>query len=225
MRTRQRIIIAAAEVVNESTFDKAGLVDIAARAGVTTGAFYFYFDNKEDIAHAVIESQNAYSQRKATKIVDEGHSLIETLLRVSADFTYDILEDPLVRAGARLTSEVLALSRPPLQPFTEWVAFNTHLLDVGRNENVIDRDLNTHNAAEFIVGSFTGHYLLSTLLHDLAGLPRRILTMWELFLDAAAVTPDTWKERAHDLFLGRPAPQPLNIEQATERHLATAHLL
>ena len=104
VRTKQRIIIAAAEAVNELTFEKASLVDIAGRAGVTTGAFYAHFNSREDLAHAVIEAQSAYSQSKALAILSQDLPTLEILLGVSAEFTYDILQDPLVRAGARLTS-------------------------------------------------------------------------------------------------------------------------
>jgi AcrR family transcriptional regulator len=214
------MVIAAAEAVNELTFEKASLVDIAKRAGVTTGAFYAHFDGKEDIAHAVIESQNAYSQRKALAIVEQGLPTMETLLRVSAEFTFDILQDPLVRAGARLTSEVLAFDRPPMRSFNDWVTFNTMLLANGQAEGVIDPDLDLQRTAEFIVGGYTGHYIFSTLLQDLPGLPERILTMWDLFIQAVVITDaDKWRARARELFRSRPMPDVLSIDEATDLHL------
>ncbi|MDR5699381.1 ScbR family autoregulator-binding transcription factor [Agromyces aerolatus] len=222
-RTRQRIIIAAAQAVNESTFDRTSLAEIATRAGLTTGAFYFHFRSKEAVAHAVIESQNAYSQTKAMATLQSGLPTLETTLRVSADFTYDILRDPLVRAGARLTSEVIAFDRPPMATFDGWIAFNEMLLNTGMSEGVVAPDLDVRRTAEFIVGGYTGHYIFSTLLHDLRALPERILTMWEVFIRAYVIRDqEHWLERADELFRGRPVPALLTIDEAIEVHLGSA---
>jgi AcrR family transcriptional regulator len=53
-RTRALLIEAAAEVIAERGFHAASLMEIASRAGVTTGAVYSNFRNKEDLFLAVI---------------------------------------------------------------------------------------------------------------------------------------------------------------------------
>jgi AcrR family transcriptional regulator len=219
-RTRQRIIVAAAEAVNEASFEKASLTNIASRAGVTTGALYFHFAGKDDLVLAMIEAQNAFSQRKAMAILELGLPTFEAMLRVSADLTYDILRDPLVRAGARLTGEVLALDRPPTGPIDDWLMFNVMMLTNGQGEGVFGRDLDVEGTAEYIVAGYLGNYLFSTVRGDLPGLVNRILRMWLTFV-RAFVREDIehWSARAVDLFLGTPLPTPLTIDEATDRHL------
>jgi AcrR family transcriptional regulator len=56
-RTRKRLIEAAAAVIGEKGFDRASLEDIAALAGMTRGAVYGNFKNKEELFLALIETQ------------------------------------------------------------------------------------------------------------------------------------------------------------------------
>ncbi len=55
-RTRKRLIEAAAAVIAEKGFDRASLEDIAELAGMTRGAVYGNFKNKEDLFLALIEA-------------------------------------------------------------------------------------------------------------------------------------------------------------------------
>jgi AcrR family transcriptional regulator len=56
-RTRGKLIEAAAAVIGEKGFDRASLEEIAAYAGMTRGAVYGNFKNKEELFLAVIEAQ------------------------------------------------------------------------------------------------------------------------------------------------------------------------
>jgi len=55
-RTRKRLIEAAAKVIAEKGFDRASLEEIAALAGMTRGAVYGNFKNKEELFLALIEA-------------------------------------------------------------------------------------------------------------------------------------------------------------------------
>ena len=54
--TRQRLIDAAAAVFTEKGYDRAGVQEIARRAGLTTGAIYGQFRGKAELLQAAIES-------------------------------------------------------------------------------------------------------------------------------------------------------------------------
>jgi AcrR family transcriptional regulator len=56
-RTRKKLIDAAAEVIGEKGFDRASLQEIAARAGMTRGAVYGNFKNKEELFLALVAAQ------------------------------------------------------------------------------------------------------------------------------------------------------------------------
>jgi AcrR family transcriptional regulator len=52
---RRRIIRAAAEVYRERGYERAGMIDIARRVGMTAPALYWYFGSKEQILVAFLE--------------------------------------------------------------------------------------------------------------------------------------------------------------------------
>jgi AcrR family transcriptional regulator len=56
-RTRAKLIEAAAAVIGEKGFDRASLEEIAARAGMTRGAVYGNFKDKEELFLAVVETR------------------------------------------------------------------------------------------------------------------------------------------------------------------------
>src|SRR5437764_709377 len=56
-RTRAALIQAAAELVREKGFERTSLEDIARRAGMTRGAIYGNFQNREELFLALVESR------------------------------------------------------------------------------------------------------------------------------------------------------------------------
>jgi AcrR family transcriptional regulator len=57
LRTRERLLDAAAEVVREKGFERTSLEEVARRAGMTRGAIYGNFKDKEELFLAVAESR------------------------------------------------------------------------------------------------------------------------------------------------------------------------
>jgi AcrR family transcriptional regulator len=58
-RTRARLVEAAKEVFEENGLPEARIADIAARAGVSYGSFYHYFDSKEEAFREVAADADA----------------------------------------------------------------------------------------------------------------------------------------------------------------------
>jgi AcrR family transcriptional regulator len=56
-RTRARLIEAAAQVVGEKGYDRLTLEEVAARAGMTRGAIYGNFKNREELILAVVATR------------------------------------------------------------------------------------------------------------------------------------------------------------------------
>lgn len=71
--TRQRLIASAEEEFAQQGYEKASLRRICSRVGVTTGALYFFFNNKEDLFKHVLQPVT----RQAIKILDEYRERIE----------------------------------------------------------------------------------------------------------------------------------------------------
>ena len=95
---RQQILEAALTVFAEQGFDGATTKDIAARAEVTHGLIYFYFDSKEDLFLAAFahEAEGVFTQVNFADEVNEDAPVQETLTEM-------------------LTRILLALSSPQAQ--------------------------------------------------------------------------------------------------------------
>lgn len=61
-RTRATLVRATLEVVAEKGFGQASLADIAARAGMSTGAIYSNFEGKADLLYAAMASKGLVLQ-------------------------------------------------------------------------------------------------------------------------------------------------------------------
>ena len=53
--TKEKLIVSAKAEFMEKGYAKASLRKICANAGVTTGALYFFFDDKQDLFRAIVE--------------------------------------------------------------------------------------------------------------------------------------------------------------------------
>ena len=59
LETYNRLLDAADEILTDASFDDTTVAEIATRAGVTTGAFYARFDDKDALLHHLEERMNA----------------------------------------------------------------------------------------------------------------------------------------------------------------------
>jgi AcrR family transcriptional regulator len=68
---RQHLIKTAADLIYRNGFLKTTLADISAKADIPLGSIYYYFQNREDIARAVVERRvaelNAFLERQAVQ--------------------------------------------------------------------------------------------------------------------------------------------------------------
>lgn len=68
--TREHLIEAATQEFLAQGFEKASLRKICEKAGVTTGALYFFFENKEDLFCQIVEPVLAQIEKLGKELVD-----------------------------------------------------------------------------------------------------------------------------------------------------------
>ncbi|MBV8295490.1 MAG: TetR family transcriptional regulator [Acidimicrobiia bacterium] len=140
-QTRERLIEAAAKVFAEKGFAATSLDEVADAAGLTKGAVYSNFENKEDLVRAVLEAhqnrqsgirdiataagtleeQQAIAGRLFSKSVSEERDAFLLLL----DFTTYALRNPALhadflarnRAGRKVIADMLAENPGGGEPF------------------------------------------------------------------------------------------------------------
>lgn len=89
-QTRQKLIDSAKREFLEKGYSKASLRSICADAGVTTGALYFFFENKEDLFAAIVDPPLAGLKEiliQHFKEDTEEMSGIDSLERIDMDHT------------------------------------------------------------------------------------------------------------------------------------------
>lgn len=198
IRTREQILFAASRLINERTWDHSSIKDIARNAGYTPGAVNFHFSVKEDVALTIIEEQNERSQRAAAEIMNQGLPAVETILQIIAEFTRGILTDPLIQAGARLTSQPQMFKNPPALPWSTWEAVHVRNLSRGIQESDVKPGIDVHRYATHFNSVYAGVFILSGLTTGLADLMERVSDL-SIILISSYVVPDKqeyWAQRA-----------------------------
>lgn len=87
--TKDKLVSAAEDLFSRKGLDEVTTHQIAEKAGVSTGSFYTYFDNKKEILSAVLERASAGYQKEIEGAIEElgpvldEEELIGELLRIS----------------------------------------------------------------------------------------------------------------------------------------------
>jgi AcrR family transcriptional regulator len=207
-RTREGLLQAASRLINERTWDHSVIKDIAEEAGYTTGATYFHFSAKEEIALTIIEEQNRRSRAAAAAIMEENLPGVETILRILARFTNDVLEDPLIEAGVRLTTQPQMFENPPVLPWTGWAAIHARNLSRGIHEGDVKPNVDVDRYAAHFTGAYAGIFTFSGLSTGLADLTERVSDL-SIILVASYVVPgkqEHWARRALEICGGTQPP-------------------
>ncbi|MGW5851299.1 ScbR family autoregulator-binding transcription factor [Streptomyces sp. NPDC055254] len=183
-RTRQLILEAGAEEFAERGYVAATCVGIAARAGVTRGAFYFHFPSKRDLASAVLDEWIA-RPAAAGPLPFKLEELKERALATARQLE----NDPIVSGSFRLCLEQGLDTAERQRPYLVWTGRYQHLLEEAGRQGALRPDVATGEAAELLVGAFAGARLASQLLPDEADLGQRVVSFMRHLLPHIA-TPE-----------------------------------
>jgi AcrR family transcriptional regulator len=109
-RTRAKLLEAARSLIREKGYEHTTLEEIAARAGMTTGAIYGNFKNRDDLFIAL--GQTYWAPIKPR--VKPGASFTD-VMRAMADATIAAIPDRATAAVGRLTGLAYTLSHEDLR--------------------------------------------------------------------------------------------------------------
>ncbi|MER5546298.1 ScbR family autoregulator-binding transcription factor [Streptomyces sp. NPDC002589] len=182
-RTRAALLQAAAEIFGESGFAGASVNKIANRAGLTLGALYFHFENKEAVAREIVRMQPSFVPSSGSS---DG---LQRAVDITLGWAYGLLRDPMLVAGARLVAEQDAFMVPGENSHRQWTAILAEALQAAQRKREIRAAVDVDAVARLVVNASTG-----AQLHAFAesgpgrdDLPHRIEEMWRCLLPAIAV--------------------------------------
>jgi TetR/AcrR family transcriptional repressor of uid operon len=190
--TRDRLLDAAATVFAEKGYDRAGVQEIARRAGLTTGAIYGRFTGKADLLQAAIESRTTdeldelFAQRRF-----EGHAS-DILRTVGSHLVTNDCPDADHAEGALLLEAFVAARRDPEvrsqlgRLIEDRASVLAELVEEAKLDGSIDQDLDTKSLVIFChaVG-------LGFLLYDAIDMSLPHAEPWEQLINrlVGAVAP------------------------------------
>ena len=170
-RTRERLLQAASREIYRSGFQSASLDTILAVAGVTKGALYYHFDNKEALGHAVVEEIIAPDVHgKWVRPLQTGKNPIDTLIGAVQSIP---VRPEDVRGGCQLNN--LAQEMSPLDAgfrkrlariFDAWRGAVASILREGQANGRVRRDVEPAEAAALLIAMVEGYASLAKNAQD-----------------------------------------------------------
>jgi AcrR family transcriptional regulator len=190
VRTRNRLIEAAAELFHRDGFETTSLATVTARARVSNGALYFHFATKAELAEAVAEA----AVTRLGRIVDTaaGHRgqgrELQRLIDVTHAFVRNLGSDVVLRAGFDLSGvrERAAVGADLREAWHVWVR---QALATAEAEGGLAPGISAQDAAAAVVAATLGFEVLGAQdAHWLS--PGPLTRFWLLLLPALAPAPE-----------------------------------
>ncbi|CAM2872798.1 ScbR family autoregulator-binding transcription factor [Prescottella defluvii] len=197
-----------------SGFEGASLGDIVDGAGTTKGALYFHFRSKDELARVVMEEHHKTSIGTVDAIASTGAGSLRQLVMLSHAMARQIVHDPIVRAGTRLTLEFGGTVDAPAQPYTDWITSAQALIEAGVARGEIRETIDPPTLARFVIGSFTGVQLVSQVMARRDDIEQRIDEMWGYLLPSIAAAQDS--AELAEIRVARWTPPADSTENATD---------
>ncbi|MFD5749010.1 ScbR family autoregulator-binding transcription factor [Streptomyces sp. NPDC127033] len=185
VRTRERVLSAAAQAFAAKGYPAVTILDVAEAAGITKGAVYFHYENKDALALTVTEQ----FYRRIGEVADAVEQLslpplgavAELLLRTATAFR----DETVIQAGARLQLErqLIDVQLPlPYEAYTERI---TSWLARERAAGTRDDLPLADTLATVLVSAFFGAQHISWVLNNRADLVERTTDLVRTIIPSA----------------------------------------
>jgi TetR/AcrR family transcriptional repressor of nem operon len=170
-RTRGCLLRAAFEEMHRSGFRNADLDAILARSGVTKGALYYHFDNKEALGYAVVdEVMTSDLHQKWVQPLRNAKNPINVLVRI-------VQSESLKREDIRRSCPLLNLSQEmsgidegfrkrTARLFGDWHDAIAGALREGQKRGMVRTDVDANETATFLIAAYEGYVVLAKNSQD-----------------------------------------------------------
>ena len=170
-RTRARLLRAAFQEIYRSGYRSADLDAILAAAGVTKGALYYHFDNKEALGYAVVDEVIASSvHQKWVQPLRNARNPIDVLVRIVRSESLkreDIQRScPLLNLSQEMSGLDEGFRRRTAKLFKDWHDAIAEALREGQKRGVVRNDINANETATFLIAAYEGYVVLTKNSQD-----------------------------------------------------------
>jgi AcrR family transcriptional regulator len=193
--TMRALLDAAREVLVRDGYVGARVSDISAAAGLSNGAFYRYFTDKQQIMLHVIREFLAVSREVVHVPFDPAKPMASVRASTERYFEYYLENAPVWRAVIEAGQMDPHVETIRLREIDDWCARITHMLERGVKLGVVRGDIDC-TIAGYLLGGMAQAYAQhayrpgSGLEQDPATLAAEVTKLWEsgAFLPAAGAS-------------------------------------
>jgi len=170
-RTRGLLLQAAFQEMYRSGYRSADLDAILAAAGVTKGALYYHFDDKEALGYAVLDEVMASDlHKKWVQPLQNAQNPIDALVHIVQS---ESLKRKDVRRGCpllNLSQEMSGLDegfrRRTARLFKNWHDAVAGALREGQKRGLVRNDIDANETATFLIATYEGYVVLGKNSQD-----------------------------------------------------------
>jgi AcrR family transcriptional regulator len=162
---------AAYEEIYRSGFRSADLDAILAAAGVTKGALYYHFDNKEALGYAVVDEVIArMTHNKWVQPLRDAKDPIDVLVRIIHSESLK-REDvhrgcPLLNLSQEMSGIDEGFRRRTARIFRDWRDAIAKALREGQKRGEVRNDIDANETATFLIAAYEGYVVLAKNWQD-----------------------------------------------------------
>lgn len=170
-RTRALLLQAASEEIHRSGYRSADLDAILTAAGVTKGALYHHFDNKEALGYAVVDEIIASSvHQKWVQPLQDAENPIDVLIRIVQSESVkreDVQRGcPLLNLANEMSGIDEGFRRRTAKLFRAWHDAVAGALREGQKRGLVRNDINVNETATFLIATYEGYVVLGKNSQD-----------------------------------------------------------
>ena len=170
-RTRELLLQAAFQEIYRSGYRSADLDAILAAAGVTKGALYYHFDNKEALGYAVVDEIIATNLRqKWVQPLRNAKNPIDVLVCIIQSESLkreDVQRGcPLLNLSQEMSGLDEGFRRRTARLYKDWHDAMAQALREGQKRRVVRSDINANETATFLMAAWEGYVALGKNSQD-----------------------------------------------------------
>jgi AcrR family transcriptional regulator len=192
--TRHALLVAAGAQFATSGYHGSPLREILANCGVTKGALYFHFPDKQALADAVIAATTATWRDMGAEVRDLGFDPLHTLI-LQCERVVELMQtDPIVRGGIRLLND-------PGVPTTRASEHYEYLetataAQLMAASHLLRDEVRIPALARSLITAVAGHNLVCERTGTIDELGARVGSLWQMMLPLIAT--DHWLDSHRD---------------------------
>lgn len=186
--TRHALLVAAGAQFATSGYHGSPLREILARCGVTKGALYFHFPDKQALADAVIAATTATWRDMGATVRARGFDPLHTLILQTEQVVRLMSTDPIVRGGIRLLNDPGVPTTRATEHYEYLETATTAQLTAA--SHLLRDEVDIPALARSLITAVAGHNLICERTGTLDQLGDRVASLWRVIIPLIAT--DSW---------------------------------